>query len=60
MLVGHIQGAFINFFRKILRKLLPLFLENVILLRLALVNSRPKLKNKQFSEETYLATFILH
>ena len=36
------------------------FLENVILLRLALVNLRPKLKSKQFSSQTYLAIFILH
>ena len=41
MLVGHIKGTFISFFRKILRKLL-IFLENVILVRLTLVNLRPK------------------
>ena len=47
MIVAHIQGALISFFRKILQKN-SFFLENVILLRQALVNLRSKLKNKQF------------
>ena len=55
----YTRSIYINF-QKNPSKTFTFFLENVVLLRLALVNLRPKLKNKQFSDETYLATFILH
>ena len=46
MIVEHIQGANIYQFSKKIFKNLYFFLENWILLRLTLVNFRPKLKKQ--------------